>query len=240
MRSFTTANPRRLAIFVFLFVFFSIALVFLARDLIHEMIVLPVAYLLFLARIFIDSTPQVFFWLAVLLISGWIAYRSLYRRRKRADYYTVGHAVTEEPRGGQGRMSFWTTKVNVARRYGGSYFGSGFHLALGRLLIEMLAHRYRMSIGQVEDRIRSRTLDLPPEVEEYLLSSINRTEFQGSRLQRLWQEFLNKLHLWFSLPLPRQASEKTISSALQGIDKVIYYMEEELEVSHEHPGQSSR
>ncbi len=239
MKSLRTSNPRRLAIVALLFVIVNTVLVFLARDIIREMIVLPLAYLLFLVKIFIDSTPQLFFWLAVVLISGWIAYRSLYRKRKLVDDFGPSHMVSEEP-GSQGRMSFWVTKVNIARRYGGSYFGSSFHLAMSRLLVDLLAHRYRLSTGEVEDRVRRKTLGLPPDIEEYLLLNLGNNESHGSWYERWWRKFLLTIQNWLNWPAPRGAAGSLSADPLDGIDRVIYFMEEELEVSHEHSGQSSR
>ncbi|MBE0695872.1 MAG: hypothetical protein IH586_03025 [Anaerolineaceae bacterium] len=239
MNRLQNTNPRRLIIFAVLLMILSGILFFWMRDLVREMVVYPVSYLIFVIGIFIDSTPQIFFWFAGLLLSFWIAYRSLNRKRKIEDIPNV-RPVRDQGLVSKGRMTFWAVKVNILEQYRGGYFMGGLHHSLARLLMDLLAHRYRLTVPQVEERVRSGELALPEDVQEYLRYSITRQDIGTGRIRRLWEVILAVIRDRLKWKFLQEKDEGPAAQAMRRIDKVILYMEEELEVSHEQPSQSSR
>jgi hypothetical protein len=239
MEHLRNTNPRRLIFFAVLLLLLSTALFFWMRPVVNELFVLPISYVFYLAGIFISITPQMFFWLALLLITFWIAFRSLNRKPRLDDLSKAysARAVEDTPTSG-GRLTFWTVKVNVLKEYRSSYFIGGFHQALARLVLDMLAHRYRLTMPQVEARVRARDLELPEDVQEYLLFCLSRPEISNvGRLQRLWQELLDAVFQRLHLPAPQMNAQSPAARAFARVARVIQYMEDELEVSHEHPSQ---
>lgn len=240
MKILKSINRRRLLIFIFALLLLNAVFFFWMRDLIREVFVMPLSYLFYLGGIFVDSTSQFFFWAGIVVISILIASRSLNQKQKRMELSHLGRQLNDRFSEANGRVSYWLTKLNILGRYQGSYFMGGFHPSLSRLLVELLAHRNHLTTSQVEDRIRSGSLDLPEDVQGYLLSSLNRPEVTLGNLERFWQRILTILRRWLPRPLERVNDNVHADHTLQRIEFVIQFMEEELEISHEHPSQSSR
>ncbi len=176
MKRLRSSKPRRLIIFGVTLAVLTFALFFWMREIVHEVVVLPLSYLFFLGGIVVDTTPQVFFWFAMVSIAIYIAYRSLNKRQKPGELVLHRIPVDDQPKESAGRLSFWATKVNILRQHRGSYFLGGFHLTFGRLVIDLISHRYHLTPGQVEERVRDGSLDLPDEVKEYLMYSLSRQQ----------------------------------------------------------------
>jgi HAMP domain-containing protein len=234
-----STNPRRLILFTVLLLVLSIALFYWMRQVVNEVFVIPISYLIYLGGIFVIITPQIFFWLAILLLTFWIAFRSLNRKQKLEDLGREYHSkVVDDTPYNPGRLRFWAVKVNVLQEYRSSYFIGGFHQSLSRLVIELLAHRHRLTITQVEDRVRAAEIDLPAEIQEYLQFCLGRQEINPmTRLERLWQDVVNRIAAWLHLPPPLLNEQTPAARAYRLVDRVIEFMEDELEVSHEHPSQ---
>lgn len=240
MKRLRSLKPQRLVLFGVLLAILTFTLFFWMREVVHEVVVLPLSYLIYLGGIVVDTTPQVFFWFAMVSIAIYIAYRSLNKRQKPGDLALRRMPVDDQPKEISGRLSFWATKVNILRQHRGSYFLGGFHLTFGRMVMDLISHRYHLTPAQVEDRVRDGSLELPDEVKEYLLFSLSRQQMSGGRFRRLWEEFITVITRWLHWPVAAKIEESSADRAFKQIDRVIQFMEDDLEVSHEHPSQSSR
>jgi hypothetical protein len=240
MKELRAVNPRRLAIAAVILLILSGVLFYFMRDIVREMIVYPLSYLFYVGGVLLDVTPQVFCWFSVLLLSLWIAFRSLNPKRKAEPIATTIRPESDAHAGIRGRMNFWAVKVNILEQYKGGYFMGGFHHSMGRLVIEVLAHRYRLTTMQVEERIRAGTLELPEDVQEYMRYSLGRQEIGLGRVRRVWERLLAALRERLHWQILEEKAEGPAMQAMRRLDIVIHYMEEELEVSHEYPGESSR
>lgn len=235
-------NHRRLITILVVLMLISGAVFVWLRDIVREVVVIPVSYLLFVAGIVVDTAPQLFFWLVVILIAFWIAYRSMSTRRRAAPTMNVPilrDMGDKAPYGG--RVAFWSTKVNHMRRYRSVYYQSTFHVSLARLLIELLAYRYRLTMLETEERLRGDLLDVPEEVRAYVLSSLSRREITHQKFfRRLWRMILETVQRWMpgrSETSVNLADNQPESPAEAQLVRIIHYMEEELEVPHDHPSQ---
>jgi hypothetical protein len=227
-------NPRRLAIIAFILIVIIALMSFWMRGFVRELIVLPLSYLLYVAGIFIDATPQFFFWMAALIIGFWIAYRGLRMPSKQIRNIPPVQDGTAPT----GRTLYWTIRVRSLLLYRSSYYQGGFHQTLGRLLIEMLAHRFRLTISQVEDRVRREQLELPDHVSEYaryvlMRQDPGRNSFFGS----VWNSILEFLSSRLGINTDRYMANSPSDRAKALVDSIIQYMEDELEVPHEHGSQ---
>lgn len=243
MNSEPTINPRRLILILVFLLVVSGAVLFWLRDIVREVVVLPISYLLFVLGIVIDTAPQIFFWLAAIIIAFWIAFRSISTRHRAVSSSIIAPILSDtgdrNPYGG--RVAFWANRVNHMHRYRSQYYLSTFHQSLARLLIELLAHRYRLTILQAEERLRIGLLDVPSDIREYVLSSLSRRDFtRQNPLTRLWKSILETVrgrffrHTKFSGQLEENKPETQLESQ---IARIIHYMEEELQVTHDHPSQ---
>lgn len=236
LKRLRTSNPRRLTITAILLSILVIALALWTRQLIYEVFVLPISYIFYVAGIIIDTTPQIFFWLAALVLSFWVAYRSL--RARPAVPPPIAAGQLREGPSSTGRLLYWLSKVNLLRHYRSSYYQGSFHQALGRLLVEMLAHRQRLTSTEVEESIRRDEIDLPPDVREYARYCFVRTSStQTYFFRQVWEDVLEFFRIRLRLTSPSLNSNTPSARAGRLVDSVIHYMENELEVPHEHHSQ---
>jgi Ca2+/Na+ antiporter len=258
-------NYRRLAILGGLFFILSIVLLFWARDVVREMIVLPLSYIFFVIGVLIDYTPQIFFWIVVLLLGARIAYLSVSRKRKRSEEEIRFFRPVEERPVTSGRVMYWANKVHLLRSGRGVYYTRTFHEALSKTLFQLLAYRYRISPVQVEEGLKDGSLDIPPEIREYALE---RMRDDVNVKERSWDTFWDGISAAFqnvlvllktafqkvaggtnSMPVQVQSVDaqghsdqaaRRNDSRLADIDtqvrRVLNYMEEELEVPHDDTG----
>lgn len=233
------ANPRRLAIIGGLMLIITLGLLFSARELVRELVVLPVSYLLWAANVFIITTPQIVFWGALLIFGGMAAYRTLAGRRKRASIPPPEPVDNGQQRPLQGRVAYWSLRINLLRQSEGGYFVDAFHQSLGRVLFDVLGHRYRMTFHQVEEALRENALPVPPEVREYALNSLRRSE--GGVLP-FKERLRRRVRAWLAAAAaflrgqPQAQDQKPAGRDEQWVIQVIQYLEEELEVSNDDSG----
>jgi hypothetical protein len=228
-------NTRRVLILSAILLAFSVVMLFWARDLIREVVVLPLSYLFWVFGILVKATPQLFFWISLVTISMIIAYRGLAGKKK--VYLARMPVLSDDGDRGEvtGRVSYWMSKVKMAQTGSGSYFKSSFHVAVSRLLLNQLAHRYRLPVSQVEIRLKDGSIRVPDEVRAYALSSINIfDETHSSFLSQLWRLISDKLRNWWMSQRKETVQNNFVDPQLE---RVLQYMEEELEVSHDNPGQ---
>lgn len=241
MNQVRSMNPRRLVITGILLLVVSAVLLFWARDIVRELIVNPLSYLIWLGGIFIRSTNQIFFWYIFAAIALVIAFRSLAGRRKVAAQPPIT-AVFPGDHANHGRLHFWTVRVSLFHR-GFRYYLGSFHDSLGHLLIDQLAYRFHLTPAQVEERLGEDTLDVPPEIREYALIGRSRSvETDQGRFSRLWSDIFQKImqavRAFFSGQPghARQSSPAHAADEDPRIARVLEYMEKELEVSHDDSG----
>lgn len=233
------ANPRRFIVLAVLLLLFSLAVLFWARPLIRELVVLPLSYLFWAAGVFFDTTPQRFFWTALLILSALIAYRSLVGARRVFADPPPELLEADYDRPFRGQVSLWLLKINTLRRSESSYLHSSFEQSVGKLLFDALAYRNRLSVSEVEHRLRENTLDVPPAVRDYALDSLRRLDSEPqSEISLLWQEIVARIKDWFfkgreqSLP-PSPRLERD----LERLQLVLSFLEKDLEVPSDDTGQ---
>lgn len=247
MRLPTLKNPRRLAFFGAAIILLSLGLLFFARDLIREVIVLPLAYLFWVAGLFINTTAQMVFWLTLLAIAGLAAYRSLAGRRQalaQSPPELAEFGMLDDPLF-HGQVSYWDLRVRWLRTSTSAYFRETFHHSLGRLLLDTLAHRYRLAPSQVEDGLRDGSLSVPAAVRDYALASLRRIESgQGGLLKRMSVGIAGWLRGWYyrmrgaedASARDSRLRDPRLVEDDRRVATIISYLEEELEVSNDDAG----
>jgi hypothetical protein len=266
MKNSNEPRNRRFIILTVVFILLSIVMLFWARDVIREVVVLPLSYLLYLFGILIDYTPQIFFWIILLLIGLRIAYLSISRKKVKdeAELARFRRPIDDFP-GSNGRVWFWTNKVHLLHEGRGVYYTSTFHQALSHTLFQLLAYRYRMTVPQVEEGVKNGSLALPQDIRDYALEFLTYGEKAKGRFWDFtWEKINSALRKAFTgLKLAVQAiaggvrpghqqtlrldgrdhsdtSTQRMDSRESGIDaqvrRILKFMEEELEVPHDDTG----
>ncbi len=228
-------NLRRLIPIGVVFIIIVAVLMLLAQDIIREVVVLPISYLVYATRLLVRTTPQIFFWMATVLLLFVAAYRSLAGRPKKLaptppmldDFDSPNEVI-------RGRASYWMLKAHLAQQGDSEYYQRAFHTALARLVLDVLAYRYRLVPNQIEDRLRAGTLQVPPEVSEYILSVLVRDDaYRVNAFTGWFKDRFAGLVRWFRQLMGRLSNSGPAETAPRvdpQVARILKFMEEELEL----------
>jgi hypothetical protein len=129
-------------------------------DLTREAIVVPIWYAIWIGQLLFHAIPQAILWALLFTIALVVAVRSLLKRSQ----------FEEEPE----IEPICTGQVHVLLRWiqsqEGDYFKHCLAQHLGRLTLETLAYRERLTLMEIRPLMRS--LDAPPEVRAYLQAGL--------------------------------------------------------------------
>jgi hypothetical protein len=200
-----------------LVVLLAIPLALVLRDVVREMVLTPLLYVLWFASLLLRAIHQAVFWGMLLVIVLSLAVTSLTRREK-----LVQKARDVEP-GYPGRVRTWAQLIHLMER--GDY--SRWYVAqrLRRLILEILAYHEHVGIEQIKQYLKTGALDISPEVQACLQAGL---EF--SRSHRLLSR------IWYRLRPSRWASPAELD-----LESVVQFLEDQLkvEVQYDHRSRSS-
>lgn len=146
------------------------------KDFIRDVLLLPLLYAAWLARIIFETIPQVAIWIIFLVVALLVALRSLSGGRAvRLDSRETPVRVT-------GRIESWARLVDQA----GQEHYARWRLAreMRKLTLAILASEKQLSQEQVMRALQDNRLDLPPEIRAYLQASM--TSFSYFSPTRFW------------------------------------------------------
>ncbi len=132
----------------------------LLKDFVRNGIVIPLLEVLQL----IDDLPRMAIWLFFIGIMLIPAYTSL-KERGRPAFRTRLRMKSQ-----LGRIETLASLIRKARM--GDYFRERLSRYLGELALETLAYRERLPLVEIKNRLRSGSLDLPPEIRSYLQAGL--------------------------------------------------------------------
>jgi hypothetical protein len=222
-------NLRRLSIFTLVFIVVVGFLLYSGRAIIRDVIVVPLEYYYWLFGVLFKNVDQMYYWIIALVVAFVISYRSFLSDRKAREPEPQVPDIGPVP----GRVEHWAVRVNLARM--GTYYQTTFNEAVGRMALDLLAYRNRLTTHEVEKGLTDGTLRVPPDVREFILNNVLRRDFQRVPLLKYLyraarQAILSRMHL----------SNMRRENLPTGPQHVIQYMEEELEVHYDNPGSPSR
>ncbi|MFP3896340.1 MAG: hypothetical protein ACLFV5_05840 [Anaerolineales bacterium] len=155
-------ETRRRLLLVGLTLFFTILLTLLLlhnlRDVVRDFVVVPLLYILWLARLFLQSVSQSLLWAIFLTFALVIIVRSLIEYKGRMQ------TTPKAGKGHQGRIQEMARQIELAER--SDYFQYQVARRLGELLVGMVSHSKRPTPGMLQHALDE--LDAPPEVQVYL------------------------------------------------------------------------
>lgn len=136
----------------------------LIRDFIRDVLVVPLLYLVWIGRIVFNTIPQAGFWGCFLLLALLTAGASLLKRGSFSA--RIHQAKTVQP----GRVEKWANLIGQAAQE--EYYQWRLAQGLRELLVDTLAYETRLTPKQIKQRMRNAQLELPPEIQAYLLASL--------------------------------------------------------------------
>lgn len=141
------------------------------RGFVRDFIVAPLLYILWLARLFLQSVSQSLFWAIFLTFALVTIVRSLigYKERMQTTHKTE--------KGHQGQIQELARKIELAEQ--SNYFQYQIARRLGELIVKMVSHSKQRTPEQIEHALDE--LEAPPEVEAYLQTHALRTSVPPSK-----------------------------------------------------------
>jgi hypothetical protein len=202
---------RRRLLVLGLILLMAAPLVLVLRDFAREAIVVPLLYVLWLGRLLFRSIPQPLLWSLFLTLVLFVAVRSLGKRGGSVG--GMREAEAESP----GRVWVWARRIQLAAR--GDY--SRWRLAhyLRKLILDVLAHRERLTPEQLKRRLGTGEVVAPPAVQAYLRAGLMPMPSGPIGLfSRLRQQLRSRAR-----PSPLDA----------GLESAVQFLENQLEVPHD-------
>jgi hypothetical protein len=163
MRTLRTATPIRL-LFAVLVLLATAGLAYVLRDLVREVIVLPLSYATWMLGLLLRSVPQSVLLAVVILLCALLALRGLTRGRPATRFQVAAPDTRPEP----SRLTFWRRQFRNAPNSG--YAADKLTMELRNLTYNALAHDLRIDRGDVERMVKAGEIELPPAVRTALLS----------------------------------------------------------------------
>jgi hypothetical protein len=231
-----------LALILLPMVFLVATLTLVLRDWVRDAIVTPILFILWLGGLLIKSTPQWVFW-GVFLVMALLILANSFGAGKRSDQ-NVGKAEPGRPR--RARVSFWA--IQVHRQARGFSPPTSSAEPLRRLVLEVVAFQERLSLKEVEQRLESEELDVPPAILAYLQHGPTPEPLYPvglwGMLRQGWADFRRAAHGVLGILAGRWAHDlmsgliqtrlHTQSSPFDSeLESVVQFLEDRLEIKHD-------
>ena len=181
------ATKTTLIILISSFLVFTILVIFLVDDFVHDVILVPIAYYIWLGKIIIGALPQKCFIIALVIAGITIILPSLRRSRRRI--WTARQSVENI----RGQVSVWEERLRLLTK--GNYSDTRFAYHLGHLVVQILAYEERLPIRDTINAIENGSFaTMPEDVRAYVLNGIGMGNVPkltfGQRLQLLWRRLI--------------------------------------------------
>ena len=207
-----------------------VALTLVLRDWVRDVILTPILFLLWLGGLLIRSTPQWIFWGVFLVLAVLILANSLgtgKRPDQNVDRAEPGHPQRE-------RVLFWAKQIRWRARRDFSPLGNGEPLK--RLILEVIAFQERLSLTEVEQRLESGELDVPPTIRMCLQHKPTPEPSSPvsiwERLQHRWADFGRRAHVLIS-GLTESRSYTQPSPFDSELESMTQFLEDRLRIIHD-------
>jgi len=124
----------------------------------------PFLFLAWIGRLLLGALPQEFIWAIFVLIALLVAARNLFKPSASSP------PVPRSQPSPAGRIERWATLIEQSRQE--TYYRWQLAQPLQALIIDVLAHRQRLTPRQIKQQLAANSLKLPPEIQAYLQASM--------------------------------------------------------------------
>jgi len=226
----TKVNSRILVLLLVPSVLLMAALTLILRGWVRDVILTPILFLLWLGGLLIRSTPQWLFWGVFLVLALLILANSLGMGKgpdQNVDRAEPGYPQRE-------RVLFWAKHIRWMARRDFPLLGNGEPLR--RLILEVVAFQERLSLTEVEQRLESGELDVPPPIQtclqHKLTSELSPPASLWERLQHRWADFRRRAHVLIS-GLTQTRSDIQPSPFDSELESIAQFLEDRLRIIHD-------
>ena len=206
------------------------ALTLVLRGWVRDVILTPILFLLWLGGLLINSTPQWIFWGVFLVLALLILANSF--GTEKGPNQNVDRAEPGHPR--RERVLFWAKQIRWKARRDSSPLGNGEPLR--KLVLEVIAFQERLSLTEVEQRLESGELDVPPTIRTCLQPKLTPEPSSSAslweRLQHRWADFGRRAHGLIS-GLTQSRSYTQPSPFDSELESVTQFLEDRLRIIHD-------
>ena len=226
----TKVNARILVLLLVPSVLLVAALTLVLRDWVRDVILTPILFLLWLGGLLINSTPQWIFWGVFLVLALLILANSF--GTEKGPNQNVDRAEPGHPR--RERVLFWAKQIRWKARRDSSPLGNGEPLR--KLVLEVIAFQERLSLTEVEQRLESGELDVPPTIRTCLQPKLTPEPSSSAslweRLQHRWADFFRRAQVLVS-GLTELRSYTQPSPFDSELESVAQFLEDRLRIIHD-------
>lgn len=163
LQTLRSATPSRLLLAV-LVLLATAVLAYVLRDLVRDLIVLPLSYAAWMLGLLLRSVPESLLLALVVVLCALLAFRGLTRSRTAARFQLAAPDTRPEP----SRLTFWQRQFQNAPNSG--FAAEKLTAELRTLTYGALAHDLRLDRDDVERMVQAGEIALPPAVRTALLS----------------------------------------------------------------------
>jgi hypothetical protein len=205
-RRFASRIPRRWLLFIVPALLLAAMLIALAvQGMVREVVVPPLAYALWLADLVIRSVPQATFWTVLLAIGVYITLRGLVSsgsgRRTAGGGSTTGYILKarkpEKAAEPPIPSRLEQCQLDMQRINESAFAREKVAFDLRQTVLDVLAYREHQEPAEIEWRVRTGSLDTPPEIRALLLSWP--TWFEGREERTSRAAWLARILQWLGL-----------------------------------------
>ena len=162
-------------------VFLSVLMMaFILRDVVEQLIIVPLAYLWWLLHLYYSMIPQILLWVILAAIVVFSAVASLIPEAR----YRTAFKVAPKPE--QGQIEILVNWLNKSQR-GGSYYKWLVANRLGKNAREILAQRDGHAVSKKFGRLDGRGWNPPQKIRDYLETGLNGSFADFPRPRLPWQ-----------------------------------------------------
>ena len=190
-----------------------VVLAFTYRDVLRSMVLIPLAYLIFVFRLIAGSVNQQTLWISFVVFSSLIAIISLAARRD---------VQPEEPPVEYKYPTRLQTWIDTVNRYEHSpYFKWNLAQDLSNLLIEAIAYHQGTSRHKILQQVQVGDIDLPEDIIKYLQISQKPFDHAGNS----YPNNSNWLFHFWQTKIKRDLPDTSKSALDIEHEKIIHYLE---------------
>ncbi len=210
---------RRVLILITVILFVNLVLAIIFRDFIRENVLIPILYLFWYIRLGLNSLGETCLWPLALIILMVISFTILRKNKKSAQ---TDRGYSEAPgRVEEGRVAYWMKYIR--RQSMGIENLSFSSLRMKELVLSVLAYQENLTNAELESEMDQGRVIIPKE-----LQNIIRSPDHANEPMTRSASLKNKILRWF-----RARSNSHQSADNPEMDKLVRYLETQLEIEHD-------
>ncbi len=154
---------KRLLISIGISIVLGFLLINIWGDLVRELILLPISYLIWIGGLLYRSFDQRALWTSLIIIIVIISWASL--KLKQAIVKPENETQAQLPH----RIEIWSKRLGDVHR--GTYMQWRLAQHLSNLILDSLTYRSGLTRQQIDKKILAGTLELPADIQAYLIAA---------------------------------------------------------------------